>query len=133
VATPAKQMLSAALTGDVAAVAALLDADPRLCDLADRSPERRSVLHHAAGRGDVAVVELLLAAGAGVDKRSHDGSTPLHAAAAGGHLAVVRVLVAAGADVAARASGGYGPWSAASHHGHRAVADFLRGAQRPAG
>lgn len=117
VTTPAGQMRVAVLAGDAVAVAALLDADPQLCDLADRSPDRLRVLHHAAERGDVAVVELLLAAGAGVDNRSHDGSTPLHMAAAGGHLGVVRLLVAAGADIAARTNGGYGPWTAASNRG----------------
>jgi cytohesin len=125
-ATTAQQMLAAVLAGDVEAVATLLEADPQLADLVDRSADRRSVLHHAARLGSVPVVELLLAAGATPDKRAHDGSTPLYEAAAAGHLEVVRLLVRAGADPGARTNGGHGPWSAASHHGHRAVAEFLR-------
>jgi ankyrin repeat protein len=129
--TTAQEMLSAVLAGDEHAVGALLDADPQLCNLTDRSPERLSVLHHAAGRGQLAIVELLLAAGATVDRRSHDGSTPLHAAAAGGHLEVVRTLLTAGADPAALTNSGRSPWSAANHRGHRAVADTLRDLRIP--
>jgi ankyrin repeat protein len=120
-------MLAAVLAGDADTVAALLDSDPQLCNLADRSPERLSVLHHAAGRGHLAVVELLLAAGAAVDKRSHDGSTPLHEAAAGGHLEIVRLLVQAGANPRARTNSGYSAWSAAMHRGHHGVAGYLKG------
>src|SRR5687767_6697408 len=125
-ATPAQQMVVAVLAGDAEHTATLLDADPQLCNLADRSPDRLSVLHHAAGRGHLAVVELLLAAGATPDKRAHDGSTPLHEAAARGHLEIARLLIAAGADPNARTNSGYGPWSAADYRGHRAVADYLR-------
>jgi ankyrin repeat protein len=120
-------MLSAVLTGDTAEVADLLDADPHLADLADRSSDRLSVLHHAAGRGHVDIAELLLAAGATVDKRAHDGSTPLHEAALGGHLKIVRLLVAAGADPNARTNSGYPPESGADFRGHHAVADYLHG------
>jgi ankyrin repeat protein len=120
-------MLSAVLTGDTAEVVDLLDADPQLADLADRSPDRLSVLYHAASRGYLSIVEMLLAAGATVDKRAHDGSTPLHAAAFGGHMEIVWLLVATGADPNARVNSGYAPWHAADTRGHRAVADLLRG------
>jgi ankyrin repeat protein len=126
-ATPAIQMLAAVLAGDTNGVAALLDGEPQLCNLTDTSPDRLSVLHYAARRGYLAVVELLLAAGATPDKRSHDGSTPLHEAAAGGHLNIVRLLVEAGADADARTNRGDGPWAAANYGGQRAVAAYLRG------
>jgi ankyrin repeat protein len=56
-------------------------------------------LHDAAGRGDLAEVERLLAAGMQVNRFDELGKTPLHHAAAGGHLEVMRRLLSAGADV----------------------------------
>src|SRR5262245_49918585 len=100
-------MLAAVLTGDATTVGALLDADPQLANLADRGPGRFSVLHLAAGRGHLEVLELLLAAGATVNRWSHEGSTPLHEAALGGHLEVARVLLAAGAETRATDNGGH--------------------------
>jgi ankyrin repeat protein len=119
-------MLEAVLAGDADSTGALLDAHPQLCNLADRCPDRRSVLQHAAGSGDLAIVELLLAAGASVDRRSHDGSTALYEASAGGHLGVVRLLVESGADPSVRTNSGRGAWAAAERHGHREVAEYLR-------
>jgi len=129
--TPAEKLLTSVLAGDAQAVAGLLDADPQLANLAERSPHRLSVLHIATGRGDLAVVELLLAAGATVDKRSHDGSTPLHEAAAGGQLEVVRALVAAGADTRATTNSGHSPFDAARAGGHRLIAELLAAHPQP--
>jgi len=60
-----------------------------------------TALQAAAGRGSVAVVRLLLAAGADPDRcdpGSASGRTAVHAAAAAGHVDVVRALLEAGAD-----------------------------------
>lgn len=57
-----------------------------------------SLLYHAAQKGALEMVELLLEAGAEVDRSSDSGNTPLMAAAARGHAEVVQRLVAAGAD-----------------------------------
>jgi serine/threonine-protein phosphatase 6 regulatory ankyrin repeat subunit B len=129
-ATPAQQMLAAVLDGDAEAVARLL-ADPALANLADRTPGRFSVLHHAAGRGDVEVVALLLAAGANVNKRSHDGSTPLHQAALGGHLEFARALVAAGAETRATTNSGYSVLEAAQVGGNPALVEVLAPLPQP--
>ncbi|RMH01006.1 MAG: hypothetical protein D6702_12560 [Planctomycetota bacterium] len=59
-------------------------------------------LQQAASRGDRAVVEALLAGGAGVDFAAADGTTPLIAAAFFGRAEVVRLLLARGADPARR-------------------------------
>jgi len=125
VATPAQQMLAAVLAGDVSTVAELLDADPQLANLADRGPDRSSVLHLAARRGYLAVVELLLAAGAAVSRWDHDGSTPLHEAALGGHLEVAQTLLAAGANTLATTNGGHSVVCAAKAGGNPALLKLL--------
>jgi ankyrin repeat protein len=127
--TPAQRLLDAVLAGDAGAVAALLDADPLLRDLAERSSKRRSVLQIAAARGDLAIVELLLAAGASPNKRSHDGSSPLHEAARCGHLEVVRALLAAGAETRCTTNDGYSPLNFAG--GHPAIFALLMTLPRP--
>jgi cytohesin len=61
------------------------------------------------------LVELLIAKGAPVDERSHDGSnlTPLHLAAGENHIDTVTLLLEKGADVNARGKGArYKGWSA---------------------
>lgn len=59
-----------------------------------------TILHHAAMRGAVDVVEALVAAGADLSCRASQClSIPLHFAAACNHLAVVVVLLAAGSPV----------------------------------
>ncbi len=59
-------------------------------------------LHTLARRGQVALVERQLHAGAHPDDRDPSGTTALHWAAHNGHLAVARALVAHGADLEAR-------------------------------
>ena len=52
------------------------------------------------------MVNVLLEAGAEVNKTNIDGDTPLHEASRRGHLEVVNVLVAAGAEVNKTNNGG---------------------------
>lgn len=130
-ATPAQQMLAAVLAGDAATVAELLDRDAQLADLADRGLDRFSVLHLAAGRGHLAVVELLLAAGATVSRWSHDGSTPLHEAALRGHFEVAKALIAAGANSRATDNGGHSVLCAALVSGNTALIELLRSCPQP--
>jgi ankyrin repeat protein len=61
--------------------------------------ELNMALIDAAGRGDLAQVEQLLAQGADVEASTAAGVTPLIAAAYRNHLAVAERLIAAGADV----------------------------------
>jgi ankyrin repeat protein len=67
-------------------------------------------LHAAAGSARLDLVQLLLDAGADVDRRDPDtGRAPLHAAVTGGgeeSLEIVRVLLKAGADVNATTNDG---------------------------
>jgi ankyrin repeat protein len=60
---------------------------------------RQSILHEAAERGHVGVVERLLRDYAtAIDQVQADGRTPLHCAAAAGRVAVCRALLTAKAD-----------------------------------
>lgn len=63
---------------------------------------RRTPLHFAAEAGHLAVIELLLAAGADADVLDARNDRPVHLAARHGHAAAVRRLVEAGADLEAR-------------------------------
>jgi len=100
VVTPAAQateaLLSAARTGDTALVQSLLDAghDPN-----DILRKTYSPLMFAAGNGHVDMTRMLLARGAAVDHRDHNGDRALLWAAEHGHVETVRMLLAAGAAV----------------------------------
>ena len=58
----------------------------------------RVSLHEAIHRGYPAIVILLLAAGANVDKQTNGGNTPLMYAASNGKIEVVKELLKAGAN-----------------------------------
>ena len=52
-----------------------------------------------AERGDIKVLETMLACGFNPNTREHDGVTPLHQAAMAGQSEAVRILLAGGASV----------------------------------
>ena len=58
-----------------------------------------SALHNAANEGHVAVVRLLLRAGATLELPNESGKTPLFEACSGGQAAVTLLLLEAGANV----------------------------------
>jgi outer membrane protein assembly factor BamB len=93
-------------------------------------------LREAARRGDLAQVQVLLAAGAAVDAPApRHGHTALIFAAQEGHAEVARFLIEQGADVNARESFfGTTPLRAALYGGHLELARFLlaRGATQAA-
>jgi len=91
-------LIAAVRSGNAAAVATLIAANHELVKAAD--PGGSTPLHHASGFGTVAMLTLLLDAGADVNAKNRRGSTPLHWAI--DDEAKVRVLIARGAKVNAK-------------------------------
>ena len=90
----------AAMRGDRDAVRGLLKQG---ADASAAQGDGMTPLHWAADRGDLAITEMLVYAGANVAAVTRIGQyTPLHLASKGGSVQVVQALVKAGADVKAR-------------------------------
>lgn len=89
-------LMRAVRAGGLAEVSAALGgADVNAADV-----DGETALHHAARRGEVEVVRLLVAAGARVDARNRYACTPLHVAARANGAEVVQALLDGGAAVA---------------------------------
>ncbi len=95
-------LLAAAVDGDVARVAALLDVTPDIIDergLLDGHTGMRTALHFATGAPHDDVITLLLDRGADPNVRCEgDWAFPLHFVAEKGRLDLVRLLIEHGAD-----------------------------------
>lgn len=94
--TGERALLTAANAGILESTGALLDAG---VDINRRStPKGMTPLMHAAMKGHVQCVRLLLHRGASKDKKDDDGDTALHLASRNRHEECVRALLEAGAD-----------------------------------
>lgn len=96
-------LLTALLDGRIEAASALLDAGadpdgPNAITYADGSVLAHTALHIMANLGSLDGVNMLVSAGAAINRQSTAGWTPLHFAAASDHVEVVRRLLALGAD-----------------------------------
>ena len=71
--------------------------------------EQRSVLHHAAQRGNIAIVDYILARrDSNINIKDKSGRTPLHYAIESARSsAVIEILVSNGADINAKDDGGW--------------------------
>jgi ankyrin repeat protein len=78
-------------------------------------------LLEAAGRGDLAAVNRLIAAGADLEQRDGQRQTPLLLAVAGHHIAVANALLAAGASPNAQAANQDTPWLLAGASGRTEI------------
>lgn len=84
-------------------------------------------LHAAAGKGNVAVVEVLIKNGAEVNARAGNNSyTPLHIAARDGYLAVAILLITNEADINAKSKYEETPLDLAISKEHKELADLIR-------
>jgi len=124
----------AAMKGDRDAVRALLKQG---ADVSAAKGDGMTALHFAAERGDAAMTEMLVYAGANVSAVTRIGQyTPLHIASRGGNLAVVQALLKAGANVSARTTtSGVTPLHLAASSGNAEVVALLldHGADADAG
>ena len=119
---PFKAAFEAIQADEAARLRALLEADPAL--VLARGTNGNTLLHLAGGR--VAIVRMLLEAGADPGLPNDRGWTPLHQAAYSNQVEVAALLVAAGAPLGATAYGEGGtPLVAALFWGHREVAEAL--------
>ena len=128
------QLFAFARAGDADTLRTMLDAYPdRL--LAREKPYGWTLLHAAAQKGRLAVVDLLLTRGIDPNVREQgDDSYAMHWAAAHGHLDVVRRLADAGGDVVGEGDdhqleviGWASAWDGCDDAAHREIVDFLIG------
>ena len=123
-APPPSAVADAAMRGDRDAVRALLKQG---ADVSAAKGDGMTALHFAAERGDPAMTEMLVYAGANVAAVTRIGHyTPLHLASRAGNAAVVQALLKAGAHVSARTTtSGVTPLHLAAASGSAAVVTML--------
>jgi ankyrin repeat protein len=126
------QLFDAVDNGDVDRLVSLLAEHPDKITSRDK-PYEWTLLHRAAHKGQLAVVNLLLDRGLDVNAREKgDNTVPLHWAAAAGHVDIARRLIEAGSDVVGHGDdheleviGWASCWEGTNDAAHRAVVDLL--------
>ncbi|KAL8402906.1 hypothetical protein RB596_009316 [Gaeumannomyces avenae] len=116
-------LLLAAMNGDAAAAALLLDEGAGIESTNGR--DLRTPLSWAAGHGSGALVRLLLDRGADIEAGDIGGWTPLHWAIVYGHQAVVELLLDRGANVEARGFMNWTPLHLAAENGYEPLVRLL--------
>ena len=117
------QLYDAACRGDLAGVEQALRNGANVD--ARRSLSCETSLHAASRAGHLAIVRVLLDAGANTEVRDSIGATALHDACDHGRLEVVREMVQRGADIFAKNRHGGTPFDYAACNGHTVVVEFL--------
>lgn len=121
-----KEIIKAAKHGNVAAIKALLAADPKLIDARDK--DGSTPLHCATWKGFPDAATALIEAGAdvnAVNQNDHWGTTPLHAAAHANQAAIAEMLLARGADLDAKDLNGNNPLFHTTYHKAKAAAKVI--------
>merc|ERR1740130_1255318 len=86
----------------------------------------RMPLHAAAENGSVAVIQILLAAGAPLDAKDVRERTPLHWACCSSREEAAAALLDAGADVHVKSAAGYTPYAMAQDWSTMQLADLIQ-------
>jgi len=116
-------MVAFAYKGDAAGV--LRELDRGADSNAVHGSFQHCALYRAARNGHADVCDVLLAAGANVNKCTSGGRTAMFAAARGGHIAVLRKLILAGGDVNLAKNNGTTPLLVASEEGRCGALQLL--------
>src|SRR5262245_27045617 len=120
------KLYAATITGDTAAVREAIKAGAKVNELDyGRSQNGRRPLNYAAIGNNVAIIKMLLAAGAGIDSVNLTGFTALHHAAEVGRLEAAQALLDAGANPLAKNVAGLTPAEIARERGNAAVAEAI--------
>lgn len=123
---PTKLLHVAVHEGDIATAAAALLAGAEVDSFIYETP-----LMQASRRGHVAMVKLLLAAGANVEYSQSEWLMPLMCASAYGHTEVMQLLLAAGARVSDLSEEGHTALKLAAHYGRVSAVEMLLKAGAP--
>ncbi len=115
----------AAIEGNLEKMKELIAADQDLLNSIDQTGY--SLLHLAAYRGYMDIVQYLVENGLDTNVRSGGNSTPLHGAGVYGHLNVVKYLVENGAEVDTPNQGGYTPLLSSAAGGHGYIVHYMIG------
>ncbi|KAM5148969.1 CARD- and ANK-domain containing inflammasome adapter protein-like [Mantella aurantiaca] len=110
-------VFDAVLKGDLALLESLL----KDSDVNAVNSTGETLLHAAASRGHVPVIEYLIAKGAEVDAEDGKRRTPLHRAAENGHEEAAKALLRAGAGIYAQDADARLPLHLAAQNDHRHV------------
>lgn len=94
------EIISLAEKGDAKSLKKLIEKGINVCNCIGL--DGYTPLHHAANRGNVDVVLVLIKAYHPIDKINDSGETPLHLAAYCGHLLIVEQLLDCGANINAQ-------------------------------
>lgn len=84
-----------------------------------------TVLHHAASKGLLKVITLLLGKDIDLSPVDNLGGTPLYSAVEGGHAEVVRLLIKRNIDLDGPAEGEWTPLICAASEGHEQIVSLL--------
>jgi ankyrin repeat protein len=115
--------------GEISRVQAIIKNSPDLINAPDQSGQ--TLLQTYAGRGNLAVVKLLLDSGAAANGIKQPDLSPLHFAAGNGHKSVVDLLLSKGAKADVKTEAGVTPLHLAVLKGYELVAKDLIEAGAP--
>eukprot|EP00993_Chasmostoma_nieuportense_P004831 NODE_547_length_2094_cov_20.133706_g507_i0.p1 GENE.NODE_547_length_2094_cov_20.133706_g507_i0~~NODE_547_length_2094_cov_20.133706_g507_i0.p1 ORF type:complete len:666 (+),score=151.92 NODE_547_length_2094_cov_20.133706_g507_i0:54-2051(+) len=116
------KLLAASVDDDLDVVFLILQLAPRLTNTHDE--QGRTALWHAASRGYVQMVQMILMYDVAVDSINLTGETPLFIACRGGHLNICKHLIKHSADLEYPTTGGT-PLLCAATQGHLGVVRYL--------